>query len=591
VIHYNRRRTKSNLAAAVGAMAECNLDEGADQQATGVIIALLGTTMSVLGLNGQKYALMHANMVREKRRQSQEDGELLQVCACINWRWILGFVVYAAGQGTEALAYSYAGQALVATLTQLSQATNAIVANLVFGESFSIRPKRSGYRFLVGWDLGSVAIIIGSVAIVALTAPPLPCDLVATATHSPSLSTFRKYFDGTLFLVYLAVLFVVVIVTTFTLYRGDKGTHKSSYGEETSGDFSAMYDSGGGLRRGQTNLPQKPAASRRKLNALLFGLLAAVLGALTTSFVKPSVTIFSNLPLFQPNSAFAEQAKSDFTSAESVYTWLLVTAFFVVATANIVSLNLGMSKYDSLVVYPVYSVGQTVLASISGLLLYKADDAWLASYQCAACFTAFAGSLVGVCLLTIDRQQQGEADMQERLVQAQQDLQANLRQTGLLGFRPTSRGSAWEGRRAISNLDVSEYVRSLLAKQGGEDSSEGSESPRRGWRSNEDSADLSTISEGHEGSEGRRGQNRSRNGSMSSATSNGSFRQSVSGPLCVSSPRSSLSSSDFAGVASGGELDQAQANDKGGEKELVLLASKFTAEGEQSTDWKEIASK
>jgi hypothetical protein len=303
-------------------------------------------------------------MRREEQHQlHQEAGIDLPQGGCINWRWIIGFLLYAAGQGTEAAAYSYAGQALVATLTQLSQATNAIVAYFIFGEAFSIRPKRSGCSFLLGWDLGAIAVIIGGVTAVALTAPPLPCDLVATPTKSPSLRIFRNYFEGAPFLFYLAALFAVVIAVTSILYHDD--TPSKEQNSQDTGTMSSNDDVTNTARR-RRQPSRRKVSSRRKVNGLLYGVLAAVLGALTTTFVKPSVTILTNLPLFQSNSALARQAKLDFTSADSVYTWLLLSAFLIVATANIISLNLGMSRFDSLVVYPVYSVGQTVLASISG---------------------------------------------------------------------------------------------------------------------------------------------------------------------------------------------------------------------------------
>ena len=117
------------------------------------------------------------------------------------------------GQASEAVAYSFAGQALVATLTQLSQATNAVVACVVFGEAFTIRPKRCDRWFLLGWDLGAVGIILSGVSLVAFTAPPLPCDLVATDTSAPTLKIFKDYFDEEAFLIFITVnvLFSIVI--------------------------------------------------------------------------------------------------------------------------------------------------------------------------------------------------------------------------------------------------------------------------------------------------------------------------------------------------------------------------------------------
>lgn len=58
-------------------------------QVLGVIIELIGTTLSVVGLNGQKHALMRAEIMRNTENVWQ------------NWRWAVAFAVFFLGQGTE----------------------------------------------------------------------------------------------------------------------------------------------------------------------------------------------------------------------------------------------------------------------------------------------------------------------------------------------------------------------------------------------------------------------------------------------------------------------------------------------------------
>ena len=113
---------------------------GGKMQLIGVLIEVLGTTLSVFGLNAQKHALMQKRQFEEQVR-SGVPAEAARTGGCpLSVRWMLGFLLYFVGQCVESLALTYATQVLVTTITQISLVTNAVVARCLFNESFNFMP-------------------------------------------------------------------------------------------------------------------------------------------------------------------------------------------------------------------------------------------------------------------------------------------------------------------------------------------------------------------------------------------------------------------------------------------------------------------
>eukprot|EP00940_MAST-03C_sp_MAST-3C-sp2_P001212 g1212.t1 len=107
----------------------------AGDQVLGVIIELIGTTLSVVGLNGQKHALMRAEIMRNTENVWQ------------NWRWA------AQGFGT---------QALVASVSNVSLCTNALIARFAFREVLGVR------------DWFGMFVMFAGTALACFSAPRLP---------------------------------------------------------------------------------------------------------------------------------------------------------------------------------------------------------------------------------------------------------------------------------------------------------------------------------------------------------------------------------------------------------------------------------
>ena len=87
---------------AASAHGDNNVDDDqthdADGQLIGGLIEIVGTTLSVLGLNAQKHALMLGRKVADGRTVP------LRGCCSVRVRWLCGFALFLLGQLVEGAA-------------------------------------------------------------------------------------------------------------------------------------------------------------------------------------------------------------------------------------------------------------------------------------------------------------------------------------------------------------------------------------------------------------------------------------------------------------------------------------------------------
>ena len=169
-------------------------------QILGVCIELVGTTLSICGLNGQKHALMRA--------QNNDDVNDLNV------GWVVAFSVYAVGEATQLAAQGFGTQALVASVSNVSLCTNALIAYFVFREYL-------GYR-----DLVAIAIILIGTILACWSAPELPDD-VDNYTVDRLIDLFKGKAYLTFFFVSVAI---VCVLTTIALGLPPPSEQKSNFG-------------------------------------------------------------------------------------------------------------------------------------------------------------------------------------------------------------------------------------------------------------------------------------------------------------------------------------------------------------------------
>eukprot|EP00656_Telonema_subtile_P026799 TRINITY_DN2877_c0_g1_i3.p1 TRINITY_DN2877_c0_g1~~TRINITY_DN2877_c0_g1_i3.p1 ORF type:complete len:187 (-),score=25.39 TRINITY_DN2877_c0_g1_i3:1160-1720(-) len=88
----------------------------------GIGIELLGTLLSVMGLNSMKYAAMHP---------------VASDHTYLSYRFAGSLLLYASGQLIEVVALAFGNSAVLSACSASALVWNAILANRIFGEKFS----------------------------------------------------------------------------------------------------------------------------------------------------------------------------------------------------------------------------------------------------------------------------------------------------------------------------------------------------------------------------------------------------------------------------------------------------------------------
>ena len=476
-------------------------DTSKHQQLTGAVIELIGTTLSVVGLNLQKWSFLN--------RETDDAGSVGNGVVCcglrLSWRWWVGFVVFAAGQVGEALALSYADQSLLTTLTSISLVTNALIAWRFFGEPFNMCPplmRRSRFsseadRALLT-EVREEAEAAAAIAAVAAaeeggrrpdTLPPrslaasgpmvvgrqspgfgrtsgaakqasdaqgLPGGYHARrgASCNPALDRFKMKIPSFVELLKRwDLLFVILIFSGVALAAyGAPPLPKALRNDSAAGkpdlaDFVGFFDDGVSFATFAV-LGAALGVALVRLNLcrpsdprqrmLEGGWLFGSVAAITGTLS----TCFSKPTVTLLKNQLAGHGQYDAAHAMPISAFFVL--FFACATASLVALNMGLSRHEAVAVYSSYSVLNTALTAVSGVTLYRTYNDWNAS-DAVHFFGGVALSLVAVTFLLGNRHSPTPAE-QERRWRARVDASlSRSRRSGALAR------SARYHKRAVSD--------------------------------------------------------------------------------------------------------------------------------------------
>ena len=166
--------------------------------------------------------------------------------------------------------------------------------------------------------------------------------------------------------------------------------------------------------------------------AYMFGILTAMTGAMSITFSKPGVSLLHWA--FVPSQA----KKAIDGPVNKIICTIFVLCLVVCAVANLVFLNLGMRDNDPNIVYPLYSVLNTVIVALTGTILYKTYEYWL--WWHAIIFVGgFVLTITGLYFLVAFRQDDEiEAEFQRRKSSATMDGGDNRQTRGKSAMRAAS---------------------------------------------------------------------------------------------------------------------------------------------------------
>eukprot|EP00466_Bigelowiella_natans_P003884 jgi/Bigna1/86841/estExt_fgenesh1_pg.C_140126 len=298
-------------------------------QAIGVLIELLGTSVTTLGLNLMKLSSSPATSSSQRNTEEGEmaapssgsdpphSNELTEVwkslpCASGKGCWWGAFLVFVVGQLLESLALYFCTQTVMATASNFAFVANALSAYVLFNEKFT----RSDL-------MGTACMVMGTV-VVLISAPSLDSNQVYDVGHLSQLITqigFVLAFSFQIGCAFVSLLYIVA----------------SSYYPSLTG-------------YGRSNTP-----------GIMFGLMSACMASLTITLSKVVLLIVQ--------TTITSPSNSDEFEHFGPYGYLMGWGLFQILT--ITSLNEGLRRHDSLTVVPVYTVARTLLVVVSGMSLYQ----------------------------------------------------------------------------------------------------------------------------------------------------------------------------------------------------------------------------
>jgi len=305
-------------------MADIPVPEYNKNQLIGALIQVVGSSVSIIGLNAQKWAMEVQDKLSEEERAS----------SCASWRWTLALGVFTLGQIIQTAAYAYGSQSLVSAVSNLSLVTNALIATLVFDEPFTMRPVHGGLRIFEGWDLGAIVVLIIGTVLAGLYAPP--------ATEAKfDLVTLQALFLQTHFLVWLGItVFILLFALTWWIAFVEP--------QLTAAELDAAKDKDA-KRRSERAL---------RTGGMLFSFAAAAIGSISVTLSKIVVLLIKE----------SIEVTNQFTNAAA---FIFVVGFIGCAVLSLLVLNAGLARFEAVIVIPVYYVLSTILIIVSGELLYN----------------------------------------------------------------------------------------------------------------------------------------------------------------------------------------------------------------------------
>eukprot|EP00656_Telonema_subtile_P026797 TRINITY_DN2877_c0_g1_i1.p1 TRINITY_DN2877_c0_g1~~TRINITY_DN2877_c0_g1_i1.p1 ORF type:complete len:486 (-),score=54.52 TRINITY_DN2877_c0_g1_i1:56-1513(-) len=160
----------------------------------GIGIELLGTLLSVMGLNSMKYAAMHP---------------VASDHTYLSYRFAGSLLLYASGQLIEVVALAFGNSAVLSACSASALVWNAILANRIFGEKFSCV------------DGGATFCICTGIVLCAAFGPP---------SHELTPDQFKENAQKVPFLAFCAGLSVNVFVCLTLIFKGMNHSAASTSG-------------------------------------------------------------------------------------------------------------------------------------------------------------------------------------------------------------------------------------------------------------------------------------------------------------------------------------------------------------------------
>ena len=279
----------------------------------GVIASLLGSVILNLGLNIQKLAFVRNSRIAPELRKPVYK----------NCLWILGFVVFAIGNGGDAVGLTFTAQSIITPIGAI-----ALVSNLVFA------------RLLIGEEIGcktSVAIVFIIAGVVAIVVSG------NTNCSSVTLDTLKEKFVQPAFLVFaLFHMSTLIGLLVYTCSKEQKMREVDPVSKKT-------------IDVGLQNLSESEKIRLR----LAIPMLASCFAAWTVLLSK----------------SVGELVKQSARSGESEFarweTYFILTGFLFSMPCQVMYINKGLAYFESMYIIPIFYSTWLIGSILMGALFWN----------------------------------------------------------------------------------------------------------------------------------------------------------------------------------------------------------------------------
>jgi mannose/fructose/N-acetylgalactosamine-specific phosphotransferase system component IIC len=281
-------------------------------------------------------------------------------------RWLLGLALFAMGQALELVALGLATESAIVATGTLTLVFNAVASVWVFGEDFSILPRHWGVKGLHQWDLLNLCTLILGSFLTVLFAP-----LISAEEESKfDAHELRNMWFETPFVYFNVFLVVSLIVLSVVSYRMMKAKRDEDQEE----------------------------------HPLVLAIVLAILSAFSVTLSKVVTELMSKS---------VDGTTNQFDNVGAV---LMIVIWLSLLVAQLVLLNVGMSRYEQAVFVPMYEVLSCSLTIVAGILYFKSYRDFPGPGHVVG-FCSGVGTLVLGLHLTSQRHVPSRSEMRKRLEQ------------------------------------------------------------------------------------------------------------------------------------------------------------------------------
>jgi hypothetical protein len=250
--------------------------------------------------------------------------------------------LYLVGNVVNATGLSMTPQSIFAALGTVGLVTNAVNSRFILKETLN--------RTIIA---GTGIVIVGSCLAVLFGAHPHESSVAI------EMNVLTEYFSAHAFLVYLCTIFSTIGMLLLTLKRTET--------ESLDSTFMSIW--------------------KLRFLSIAYPLIAGMVGSFTALFAKSAISLAASHNSFR-----------------DVRFYLMVAGVLIPGITQIHLLNMGLKKYDQILVIPVFAVSLEIFSIMCGIIFFQEYHLFstlsLFLFPCFVCLTFF-----GVAVISIGQRQ------------------------------------------------------------------------------------------------------------------------------------------------------------------------------------------